>query len=72
MKRKIDELGRIVIPKEYRKQLNVNNDTYFEISVQPNQIVLTAMHNTVECKECGTFMTTNDKFCSQCGTKITD
>ena len=38
--RKIDELGRIVIPKEIRKSLNIRNGEDVEIFVESNKIVL--------------------------------
>lgn len=38
--RKIDELGRIVIPKEMRNSLNINNGDDIEIKVVENQICL--------------------------------
>jgi AbrB family transcriptional regulator, transcriptional pleiotropic regulator of transition state genes len=40
MCRKIDELGRIVLPKELRDTLGVNNKDGLEIFVNENQIVL--------------------------------
>lgn len=38
--RKIDELGRIVIPKEIRKGLKLQEGSEMEILIQNNQIVL--------------------------------
>ena len=38
--RKIDELGRIVIPKEIRKVLNINSNDDLEIKIENNGIVL--------------------------------
>ena len=39
--RKVDELGRIVIPKELRKKFGItDNVDYFEISVEGDTIVL--------------------------------
>lgn len=40
MIRRIDELGRIVIPKEIRKHLNIKDDENLEIFVENNQIIL--------------------------------
>ena len=39
--RKIDELGRIVIPKEIRKSLKIQEGSEMEIYVQNAQIILT-------------------------------
>lgn len=38
--RKIDELGRIVIPKEIRKNLNLKNNDNLEILIESDTIVL--------------------------------
>lgn len=38
--RKIDELGRIVIPKEIRKNLNIHNNEDVQIYVEEDKIIL--------------------------------
>lgn len=38
--RKIDELGRIVLPKEIRKTMNINTGDDFQISIEENRIIL--------------------------------
>ena len=38
--RKIDELGRIVLPKELRKYLNINPGDDFQIILNGNKIIL--------------------------------
>lgn len=38
--RKIDELGRIVLPKELRKTLNINTGDDFQISIDNEKIIL--------------------------------
>ena len=38
--RKVDELGRIVIPIDVRKQLEINEGETVEISIENNKIVL--------------------------------
>ena len=38
--RKIDELGRIVLPKEIRKSLNINTGDDFQITIENNKIIL--------------------------------
>lgn len=70
MIRRIDELGRIVIPKEIRKQLNIQNDTPIEIQIQNNKIILVVKKETIECQQCGAFMSNGDKYCSQCGKQL--
>jgi transcriptional pleiotropic regulator of transition state genes len=50
--RNIDELGRIVIPKEMRKALNINNRDELEIVVENDKIVISKIHTG--CVFCGT------------------
>lgn len=38
--RKIDELGRIVLPKEIRNTMNINTGDDFQISIEENKIIL--------------------------------
>ncbi len=38
--RKIDDLGRIVLPKELRKYLNINTGDDFQISLEDEKIIL--------------------------------
>lgn len=38
--KRIDSLGRIVIPKEYRDKLNTNPGDHFNISIKDNKIIL--------------------------------
>jgi len=50
MNRRIDELGRIVIPKEIRKTLNINSDDLLSITIKDKNIVLSKLTNsTLEC-----------------------
>ena len=39
--RNVDELGRIVIPKEMRKKMDINNSDPVEIYVEDDKIILT-------------------------------
>ena len=38
--RKIDDLGRIVLPKDLRKALNINSGDDFQITIDNDKIVL--------------------------------
>lgn len=38
--RKVDELGRIVIPKELRDKLNIDNGDSLEVYTQPNGAIV--------------------------------
>lgn len=41
MLRKIDELGRLVIPKEMRKEIGLDNGDDAEINIDGNKIIIT-------------------------------
>lgn len=47
MNRKIDELGRIVIPKEIRKRLKVEPFDIFTIEVNDDKIILSKTKNSL-------------------------
>lgn len=47
--RKIDELGRIVIPKEIRKNLSIKNDEEVQIYVEDNMIILKKYERITSC-----------------------
>ena len=40
MTRKIDDLGRLVIPKEIREQLEIDKNTILKIEIEDNRIVI--------------------------------
>ena len=46
MTRQIDDLGRIVIPKDIRKAIGVNSGDTMEISINGNSVVLTKHFET--------------------------
>ena len=48
MNRKIDDLGRIVIPKEIRQKLNIKYDDKLTIEVKNESIILKKAYNDVE------------------------
>lgn len=50
--KKIDELGRIVIPKEIRKRLSIKTDDSLEISIDGNNISITKAVAIKNYKEC--------------------
>ena len=49
--RNVDELGRIVIPKEMRKKMYISNNDPLEIFVEDDRIILTKYQHT--CTFCG-------------------
>ena len=44
--RHIDELGRIVIPKEMRKKMEISSNDPVEIFVEGDRIILTKYHSS--------------------------
>ena len=42
--RRIDELGRIVIPKEVRKRLRMDSGDLVDISIEEDSVVLSKFH----------------------------
>lgn len=52
--RGIDNLGRIVLPKELRTTLNIDKDTQLEIFVEGEAIVLRKYRPEGRCELCGT------------------
>lgn len=64
--RRLDDLGRVVIPKELRDRYQIEEGTPIEIFTKGNEIILKkASFKT--CKECGQTIDDNDKFCRNCG-----
>lgn len=66
--RRVDELGRIVIPKEMRKALCIDQKDPIEISIEGSSIILHKYEN--RCVFCGAIRPTirhNEKLmCSKC------
>ncbi len=57
MIRQVDKMGRVVIPKEIRSQLKVENDVdSFEISMEGDKVILQKYRPT--CVFCDTFSET--------------
>ncbi len=48
MNRKIDDLGRIVIPKEIRKRLGIHDNDSLEIIVKGKSIILKKINDKEE------------------------
>lgn len=64
--RKVDELGRIVIPKEIRDRYKIEEGTEIEIFADSNKIILRKNKDTF-CPLCKNRMEHTDRFCSKCG-----
>ena len=48
MTRRIDELGRLVIPKEIRKNLKIKDNDQVEINVIDNKIILFQNYHSLD------------------------
>ncbi len=65
-KAKIDNLGRIVIPKPFRKELNLESGSTVIVTLEHNSIVICEEH--VCCKRCGAIVESANEFplCEAC------
>ncbi len=70
--RKVDELGRVVIPIEIRNQFNIAEKDPIEIYVDGSSIVLKKYEpNCIFCGNTENLMDYNDKLiCEDCSKKI--
>ena len=68
--RKIDELGRIVLPMEFRKELNVGAKCDVRMEIKEGSIVLTP--NECLCIGCGEIISPKTKYgiCARCIARI--
>ena len=72
--RKVDELGRIVIPIELRNKLNIAIKDPIEIFVEGSSIILKKYEpNCIFCGNSKDLSSYKDKLvCSKCLTKLSD
>ena len=70
--RRVDELGRVVIPIEIRNQFNIVEKDPIEIYVSGYNIILKKFEpNCIFCGNNENLLTYNDKLlCSDCASKI--
>ena len=65
MARKVDELGRIVLPKEFRNALKVDAGCDMNMELKEGSIVLTPAQHI--CALCGKIIPTKkNKLCDDC------
>ena len=72
MNRPIDYVGRVVIPAEIRKELNLEPEDILDIAVLRGQIILTPKKN--QCKICNATHKGLSEFgiCYECTLQIID
>ena len=70
--RRVDELGRVVIPIELRNKLGINEKDPIEIFVEGSTILLKKYEpNCIFCGSTKKLLNYNDKLiCSKCAEKI--
>lgn len=70
--RKVDELGRVVIPIEIRNQFNIVEKDPIEIYVNGSSIILKKFEpNCIFCGNTENLLSYNNKLlCSECASKI--
>ena len=73
MVRKVDELGRVVVPKELRRRLGIEDDRdFFEIYMDGDSIVLKKYQpNCIFCGEMENLTSYNGKnVCTKCAEEL--
>ena len=75
MVRQVDKMGRVVIPKEIRSQLNIKNDVdSFEIFMEGDKVILQKYNPT--CVFCNSFVdvvsSKDDMVCKNCIEKLNE
>jgi len=72
--RRVDELGRVVIPKEYRKMYGINIGDPVEIKADDKgNIILTKYTFLVKrCATCSTHLQYEFHYCPMCGMEFYD
>lgn len=72
--RRIDSLGRFVLPKELRKSLDINQNDYLQIFIDDDAIIL--KKSQLSCILCGGRETLTDymdkKVCRRCIAALQD
>ena len=64
--RKVDELGRVVIPKELRRTLEIEEGDLIEIGLRGHDVILRKVNQKC-CTGCGQTVDLKDRFCRNCG-----
>ena len=65
--RKVDDLGRIVLPKEIRKNFTIREQDTLIITTKGNKVILEKDIEKIRCKKCKKTIDKKDIFCRFCG-----
>ena len=70
MEKKVDRLGRIVLPKSYREKLNLNSGDRVKLELNENHIRVSKLMN--ECALCGNIVDNDSgmRLCTRCILKV--
>lgn len=72
--RKLDELGRITLPKELRRTLDIDDRDPVEIYTEEDTIVLKKYSGNDKCKHCGSTENVVNVdgivICKKCASKV--
>jgi AbrB family transcriptional regulator, transcriptional pleiotropic regulator of transition state genes len=72
--RKLDELGRITLPKELRRTLGIEDRDPLEIYTEDDTIVLKKYSGIDKCKHCGStedvVKSEDIVICKKCASKV--
>ncbi|MBQ8431438.1 MAG: AbrB/MazE/SpoVT family DNA-binding domain-containing protein [Clostridia bacterium] len=74
MVRKVDELGRIVLPAELRQSMDIQERDHMEIFTEGNRIILQKYHpGCIFCQNVDRIVDfQGKKICSECLAKLKD
>ena len=72
--RRVDEIGRLVIPKEIRKVYGIEHGTPMEFFIDNENIIIRKYQSNRTCFECGEvkeeLLGTKVLLCRSCATKL--
>lgn len=67
--RRVDALGRVVIPKEMRISLGIQHDALLNISIERGGLFISKTEYE-NCTICGQVVEKSDTYCRNCGKKL--
>ena len=64
--KKIDKLGRIVLPMDYRRALGLSEEADVTLEIEGNTIVIRGVNNTCRLCGCGSVVSESLMVCADC------
>lgn len=72
--RRVDDLGRIVIPKNVRMQQGITEGTPMELFIEDGAVIFKKYATYLECSHCGRGFDATDesgyRYCPYCGQRL--